>query len=362
MNWEEYEIAFREKNSELNRFSQSELENKLRYAKNIYENRATVIYDAKHLAELVGVKYFEVYKIANSNSRFFYKEFLLQKKNGGERKIKAPLPTLNIIQKWIFENILANLKCSVYCKSYQKNLSLKDNAKFHRRQPILMKLDISSFFDDISWGLIYNIFKNLGYSVEVSTLITKLVMYTENGKVKGIPQGAISSPMLSNLVLKKFDENIGYYCVNNKIRYTRYADDLTFSGNFDTYKLKTFVNKELHKNGFLLNNRKTKILKSNDRQVVTGIVVNEKMQVSRKYRKNLRLEIYHLLFRTQQHFEYKKLKNYDEKSMYLKTIIGKVNFVLQVNSSDKEFKTYKKEIYKIIDSINNSELNKNNWN
>lgn len=351
MDWEQYEIAFTNKNLESKRFSQVELEAKLDYAKNIYKNKVPIIYDVKHLSKLIGVKDSELYKISNSNSKFYYKEFLLPKINGGERRIKAPLPTLNIIQKWIFHNILEHLKCSVYCKSYQKNVSLKDNAKFHRRQPVLMKLDISNFFDEIDNKLIYNVFRDLGYSKEISSTITKLVMYTDNHKTKGIPQGATTSPMLSNIILKKFDERVGYFCLEHKIRYTRYADDLAFSGDFDYVKLKEFVNKELIKNGFTLNKRKTKVLKGNNRQIITGIVVNEKMQASRKYRKNLRLEIHYLISRTQQHFSHKNLNTDEQKLMYLKTVVGKVNFVLQVNHLDNEFKNYKKEVYKIIDSI-----------
>lgn len=349
MNWSDYETAFREENRKKSRFSEDELIEKLKYAKRLHDNNVPIIYDIEHFSILVGVRSSEILKISNSKSKLYYKEYTILKKNGGLREIKAPLPTLDIIQRWILNKILVNLEPSIFCKSYQKNLSLKDNAKFHKRQKIVLKMDVSNFFDEVLWEHVFSIFLNLGYSYKVSKIIASMVTYSNNGKKrKGIPQGACTSPMLSNIILKSFDEKIGTICIKRKIRYTRYADDLTFSGDFNYSSIQRIVKNSLYVYGFKINEKKTQVLKENNRQIVTGIVVNDKMQVSRKYRHNLRLEIYFLLNKTNQHFNMKKIVSFDDKMEYLKSVLGKINFILQVNKSDKEFGEYKKRVYELI--------------
>lgn len=352
LHWEEYETKILKKNNEIAKYTEDEINELLKYAKKLYVNQMPVIYDINHLSKMVGVINSEIIKIINSKSKFYYREYPILKKSGGEREIKAPLPTLDIIQKWIFNKILSNLEPSVFCKSYQKGLTIKDNAKFHRRQKIILKMDITDFFNEVSFEQVNNIFIDLGYTFQVSKVLTDLVMYSKNGKLrKGLPQGASTSPMLSNLILKKFDEKIGKQCIEQKIRYTRYADDLTFSGDFDPKVMEKKIRRELLRYGFEINNKKTKILRKSDRQIVTGIVVNDKMQAPRKKRKNLRLEIYFLLNQTTTHFQRKGLNSQKKQEEYFKIILGKVNFILQVNPLDKEFKKYKKDIYRLMTSL-----------
>lgn len=349
MYWEDYKEKFVKKNNELSKYTEEELRDILKYAKKLYENQVPIIYNVDHFSKMIGIVPSEIYKIANSKSKFYYREYTISKRNGGEREIKAPLPTLDIIQKWIFNKILLNLKPSLFCKSYQRELSLKDNAKFHRRQNIILKMDISNFFNEVSLEHIYKIFIDLGYTFEVSKIMANMVTHSIDGKSrKGLPQGASTSPMLSNIVLKGFDEKIGKECINKKIRYTRYADDLTFSGDFDPRLMEKIISSELLKYGFEVNSEKTKILKRNDRQIVTGIVVNDKMQAPRKYRKNLRLELYFLFNQTEVHFKKNKLTSKEEQKNYFKCILGKINFILQVNPLDIEFKEYKKKVYKLM--------------
>lgn len=347
--WEDYKEKFVKKNNELSKYTEEELRDILKYAKKLYENQVPIIYNVDHFSKMIGIVPGEIYKIANSKSKIYYREYTISKRNGGEREIKAPLPTLDIIQKWIFNKILLNLKPSLFCKSYQRELSLKDNAKFHRRQNIILKMDISNFFNEVSLEHIYKIFIDLGYTFKVSKIMANMVTYSIDGKSrKGLPQGASTSPMLSNIVLKDFDEKIGKECINKKIRYTRYADDLTFSGDFDPRLMEKSISSELLKYGFEVNSEKTKILKRNDRQIVTGIVVNDKMQAPRKYRKNLRLELYFLFNQTEVHFKKNKLTSKEEQKNYFKCILGKINFILQVNPLDIEFKEYKKKVYKLM--------------
>jgi len=180
-----------------------------------------------------------------------------------------------------------------------------------------------------------------------------LVILNDDTKIKkiGIAQGAITSPSISNLILKGFDNKIAEYCKQSKIRYTRYADDLTFSGDFNPNNIINFVEKNLNKQGFVLNKNKIKKIYKNESQIVTGIVVNEKLQVPRQYRKNIRLEIYHLLNHTKEHLNKKEVTNYFEQREYILALMSKINFVLSINKNDKKMIEYKNKLYKLLRSL-----------
>ena len=143
------------------------------------------------------------------------------------------------------------------------------------------------------------------------------------------------------------DEVIGNYCKENNISYTRYSDDMTFSGNFDVNKLITFVNNEIHKIGLKLNKDKTRVINKNKCQKITGIVVNEKVQVSSSYRKKIRQEIYFInKFGVENHLN--KINLNINRNQYLKSLLGRINFVLSVNPIDNEFMNYKNNILELV--------------
>lgn len=197
------------------------------------------------------------------------------------------------------------------------------------------------------------LFKETGYNNSICNLLTKLVILNDNTKKNniGIAQGAITSPSISNLILKDFDNKTAEYCQQRKIRFTRYADDLTFSGDFTPNNIINFVEKNLKKQGFVLNKNKIRKIYKNESQIVTGIVVNEKLQVPRQYRKNIRLEIYYLLNHTKEHLNKKKVTNYFEQREYILTLMSKINFVLSINKNDKKMIEYKNKLYKLLRNI-----------
>lgn len=251
----------------------------MKYAKKLYDKRLPIIFNQEHLCLLLGYKKQYVYSVSNSPADF-YRYYKIPKKNGNFRQISEPLPSLKEIQKWILDNILVNVDTSVYAKAYIKKKSIKDNARFHRKQKVLLSLDIKNFFDSISSDKIFDLFWNLGYKEDVVVMLTNLCCL--NGS---LPQGAPTSPMLSNIVLEDFDNEIGLYTMEQKIRYTRYADDMTFSGDFHPGKIISKVKRQLNDLGLKLNDEKTRTRGRGQRQEVTGIVVNEKMQLPRPERK-----------------------------------------------------------------------------
>ena len=169
-------------------------------------------------------------------------------------------------------------------------------------------------------------------------LLTYLCTYDEH-----LTQGSPTSAYISNLVMKSFDEVLGKWCEEKNINYTRYSDDMTFSGDFNPTEVITKVRQMLLKLGLQLNNDKIHVVDKSHNQSVTGIVVNEKVQVSSNYRRKIRQEIYYIKkFGLNSHLH--RIKYSGNERAYLNQLYGKILYVLQINSSDLEFDEYRKFI------------------
>lgn len=230
-----------------------------------------------------------LYSIDN-NTQNNYKIFKIPKKNGSYRTIYQPSYLLNNIQRNILENLLNNKSISKYAKAYHRRISLIDNASFHINKKIILKLDIKDFFDSIYFLDIYHSCFSIEYFPKsIGFLLTYLCTCNEK-----LPQGACTSPYISNLVMKDFDEVIGDYCESIDVSYTRYCDDMTFSGDFAPSLVIKRVRKMLYKLGLELNDEKIYVIDHNYKQVVTGIVVNQKLNIDIHYRKRIRQEMYYI--------------------------------------------------------------------
>lgn len=288
-----------------------------------------------------------IYSISN-NIEKNYKIYKIKKRNGKYRTIYEPNLILKQIQKKILVNILNNKSISKYAKAYYKGIQLKENAISHVNKKIILKLDIKDFFENISFIDIYNSCFPIEYFPKsVGIVLTYLCTYDNH-----LPQGSPTSAYISNLVMKDFDEELGSWCNSKDISYTRYSDDMTFSGDFKPGELIIKVRKMLYKLGLQINNDKIHVIHKSSRQNVTGIVVNEKLQVNAKYRNKIRQEIYYInKFGLNSHL--KKCNINIDTVKYLNILYGKILYVLQINESDKEFKKYKQFIKKIKEYISN---------
>ena len=285
-----------------------------------------------------------LYSISN-NVEKNYRKFKIKKRNGKLRTIYEPNEILKHIQRQILNNILNDRTISKYAKAYHKGISLKDNALSHVNKDIILKLDIENFFDNISFIDVYNSCFQIEYFPKsVGMLLTNLCTYDDH-----LIQGASTSAYISNLVMKNFDEELGSWCKENNISYTRYSDDMTFSGTFIPKDIIKKVRKLLYKLGLELNNKKIHIVKNSSRQTVTGLVVNDKVQVSIKYRKEIRKTMYYInKYGLESHL---KRINISDKNKYINSLYGKILYVLQINEDDKEFKNYKKLINEIKSNL-----------
>lgn len=336
MDFSEYSIKFKSK-AEKAGYSESDISYYLDYAEKLYQKNLPVIYNTSHLGALTGYST-DYIRRAVVHTKYFYRTFYISKKNGKKRTINEPLPSLKEIQLWINDNVLSHIKPSKFAKAYIKSRGIIDNVKYHKAKKFIFNLDLQDFFPSISIHTIELFFLQLGYSNNLSNLLAKLCCL--DGR---LAQGAPTSPALSNHVLYQFDEAIGQYAVENNLRYTRYADDLTFSFNynFDVAHIENKVKeclKLIEHSSLKINTEKTHLLKKSDRQVITGIVVNEFPQTPIKYRKRIRQEIYYIKkFGLIDHLN----QIQETRKNYLYHILGKINFVLSINPKDPEMKSYK---------------------
>lgn len=264
-----------------------------------------------------------------------YHSVYIPKSDGSKRKLSVPDLILKQVQKSIANNILVQHTVSRYAKAYKIGGSVFRNAMPHVGKKKVLKLDIEGFFDNILYSQVKDIvFNKEKYSEPVRILLTILCYYKES-----LPQGAPTSPAITNIIMYDFDEKVGAFCREKNIAYTRYCDDMTFSGDFDEKEVISLVKNELGKLGLFLKKRKTAVVPNTKRQRVTGIVVNEKLSVAREYKKKIRGEMYYIKkFGLDGHLS---RINVSDKEQYLLSLKGRIAFVLQAMPDDREFSEYK---------------------
>ncbi len=214
-----------------------------------------------------------------------YRTFHIEKKSGGEREISSPRFFLKSVQYWIKTYILPQLKIHSSCHAFLIGKSIISNASLHLQKSYVGNIDIDSFFGSITKDMIIELLKVNGYGPRLSTSIANLVTY------KGVlPQGAPTSPSISNAILYEFDQDISQISRKKNLVYTRYADDITISGNSreDILSVIEECSIKLRSLGMALNENKTRIASSRSSQIVTGLVVNEKIQPPRKLLRKIR--------------------------------------------------------------------------
>ena len=278
----------------------------------------------------------ELYSISN-NIINNYKLFKIKKRSGLYRTLYVPSSTLKHIEKQILNKVLYERKVSKYAKAYIKNINLKENVKEHINQRKILKLDIKNFFESITFEKIYTSCFGLDFLPKnIGVLLTKLCTYYDY-----LPTGSPTSGYISNLVMKDFDEKLGTWCTNHKINYSRYSDDMTFSGDFNPREVINEVNILLKEMGLQLNKNKTILITNNKKQKVTGLIVNKKINTDVKYRKKIRQEIYYIKkFGLNHHMN--RINEHSKKE-YLNNLYGRIQFIFQINKTE-EFIEYQKYI------------------
>lgn len=230
----------------------------------------------------------------NDNTRYYF-HITHQKKTGGVRSIDSPNRQLKALQRWVLRNILAQLSPSSYARGFIPGFSLVDNASPHSGNQYVLKIDIKDFFPSIKSNQVYSIFRSVGYSKQISYYLTSICSL--NGY---LPQGAPSSPCLSNLICLRLDQRIGRLCDKYALSYTRYADDITISGNklIIVKKVWYVLRMIIREEGFLINKKKEMLSGPRSSREVTGLITHPTVGIGSKKYNHYRNRIYHLSKKT----------------------------------------------------------------
>ena len=312
--------------------------------------------DFAKLLGLKSAKYIN-YLLYNVKTDNLYNSFTILKKNGGERVIHAPKKELKFLQKKL-SNVLwecylesieskskdKNFKTPVLSHAFEKGKSIITNSQMHRNKKYILNIDLKNFFDSFNFGRVRGFFikdKDFTVSPEIATVIAQIACY--QGK---LPQGAPSSPIITNLITRILDYRIVKIAKKYRFTYSRYADDMTFSTNRELNSNKLRASKELDNflteleeviisSGFEINPKKTRLSNNMQRQEVTGLVVNKKINVKREYIKNTRAMAFQL---------YKDgAFEIDKKPGTINQLTGRFAFIFQIDQYNN-YLLYKKSL------------------
>ncbi|MGH7173538.1 MAG: reverse transcriptase family protein [Gemmataceae bacterium] len=266
----------------------------------------------KNLAQLrkqLGIKssnQLGFFLLATDQSGGPYVRFTIPKRGGGERVICAPKKQLRWIQRQILDQILAKVPPHPAAHGFVAGRSTVSNAEKHLGAVLLVKFDLTDFFPTIHYHRVVGLFASLGYYVgdgrfgtagdarRVAPTLARLCCYAPDPKAWDgviLPQGAPTSPAISNLVCRRLDARLEGLARRNQGTYTRYADDLTFSfkdASLELGRFRWWVDQVCHQEGFFVNQAKFRVIRASQRQLVTGIVVNDELRIPRERRRCFR--------------------------------------------------------------------------
>jgi retron-type reverse transcriptase len=234
------------------------------------------------------------YQTADLGKRFddLYTTYELPKKSGGSRTISAPAPHLKLAQRALLKLLYAE-EFSDAATGFRPGRSIRDNAVLHVGKDVVVNADIKGFFPSTTYKQVYSLSRRL-----VGGILTPLSarLFSEICCYKGaLATGAPTSPAVSNLILKRLDDILSDIAGKLSVSYSRYADDITFSGDGAAVWMLKPLENHLTKLGYELDSKKTNIFRKGRRQTVTGAVVNQKVSLARPLRKNLRAAVHRRL-------------------------------------------------------------------
>jgi RNA-directed DNA polymerase len=281
-----------------------------------------------------------------------YYTFETPKKRGGVRTITAPEDALKKVQQLILKQVeeFYHKPSSVYGfvamdESEGYACPIVANAANHVNKHYVLTVDLNHFFESIKTMDVFQLFSNepFYFPEKIALILTRLTTY------KGcLPTGAPTSPMLSNLIFRDIDQKLEELAENERCTYSRYADDLTFSSN-EPFSEEFLTQIQSCIQPFTLNTKKTRIKKQSQQQKVTGILVNEKVNIDRKWIKQLRAMLHDLKINGVRKASFNHFKKANQESFFIHRLRGNIAFLGQVRGiCDKEYNKYQFEFDQLV--------------
>lgn len=246
------------------------------------------------------------YVVKNTDEGRYYKKFKIPKKNGDFRDISKPIKGLALAQDRLSPVLHYVYNPGPYVKGFVKQTSFIENARYHQNQKWVLNIDLNDFFPSISFPRVRGLFlsRAFGFNQRVATILARLCTFEGH-----LPQGASTSPVLANMIAKPLDKKLVDIAKNEQLKFTRYSDDITLSSSkrlVPSSVIKSFedhgfrgevvlgdhLKQVVRSSGFTINDEKTRLMFPDNRQEVTGLIVNDRANIRRKDISRIRMKIY----------------------------------------------------------------------
>ncbi|MBV5278123.1 MAG: TIR domain-containing protein [Campylobacteraceae bacterium] len=316
----------------------------------LFENLQT----QEDVANFFEVEHRYLMYLAYKDKRPHYKELVIPKKTGGTRKISKPVKSIDILQKKLLPFLQEKYKIKKPVHGFVKGKSILTNSQQHLKKKFILNIDLKDFYDSIHFGRIKGLFMSETFKMgeNAATLVAHLCC--NNTK---IPQGACTSPILSNFIVSQLDKKLMEFAKTSHCTYTRYADDITLSSSknisntvikdenssfpINGFELSSELEKLIHFCNFTINYKKVRLESKYIRQEVTGITVNDFPNVKRTFIRQIRAMLHSwekdgLDIASQKHLSFKK-REYSISSpekFFKNVIIGKLAYLKMIRGEE----------------------------
>lgn len=266
------------------------------------------------IAQQIGISSSYLVSLVRRSDRH-YKAYYMPKRSGRSRRIEAPGSALKAVQTWVLHNILETLPVSDRAHGFVKQRGIRTNATYHLCKRYLLTIDIKDFFPSIKIDKVRDVFLQTTTDPDVALVFSLLCTF--EGR---LPQGGVTSPILSNLVFRPTDDRIIDLCSRMHITYSRYADDMTFASNDFQALSQVYpqIQPLLEAAGFKINTRKTRYCSGKHRMLVTGIRLNSgKLTTGRQRKRRIRAALYNSIVK-------------DDQTINMNRILGEIAFIRSI--------------------------------
>jgi RNA-directed DNA polymerase len=220
------------------------------------------------------------------NRRGYYRTAKVPKRDGGTRLLRVPDGRLKLLQDKVRRHVLDRIVPLDCVHGGVRGRSVITNAEYHIGKEVVFTLDVKDFFPSVGPRAATAIFKVLGFGAEALEMLVDVTTWDDQ-----LPQGAPTSVAMANLAMHRVDVRLSRLALRHGFAYTRYVDDIAVSGSWRLLDFRRLIQRIVEEEGFRINPAKIKTMTAGTRQVVTGIVVNEKLNLPKDQFNSIRRQV-----------------------------------------------------------------------